>query len=49
MFQSYFCTKPSYNIANDIIEDAQPGAQRIRTTMNLHSMACPVVLHSSSW
>ena len=49
MFQSYFCTNPSNNIANGIIKDAQPGAQRIWTTMNLHSMACPVLLHSSSW
>ena len=49
MFQSYLCTNPSDNIANGIIGDAQPRAQRIWTMLNLHSMACPVLLHSSSW
>ena len=49
IFQSYLCTNPSDNIANVIIGDAQPRAQRIWTMLNLHSMACPVLLHSSSW
>ena len=49
MFQSYLCTYPSDNIANCIIGDAQPRAQRIWTMLNWPSMACPVLLHSSSW
>ena len=49
MFQSYLCTNPSDNIANGIIGDAQPRAQRIWIMLNLHSMACPVLLHNSSW
>ena len=49
MFQSYLCTNSSDNIANFIIGDAQPRAQRIWTMLNLHSMACPLLLHSSSW
>ena len=49
MFQSYLCTNPSDNISNVIIGDAQPRAQRIWIMLNLHFMACPVLLHSSSW
>ena len=49
MFQSYLCTYPSDNIANCMIVDAQPRAQLICTMLNWPSMACPVLLHSSSW
>ena len=49
MFQSYLCTYPSDNLANVIIGDAQTRAQRIWTMLDLHSMACPVLLHSSFW
>ena len=49
MFQSYLCTYPSDNIVNCIIGDAHPRAQRIWTMLNWPSMACPVLLHTSSW